>query len=381
MTINENNSAKLKVSLLSKGINFNLDLFRNYKKAFYDNQFVYGKTSKYATPNHKFPQVLLLGDGVITALLRREDSPWNLKIVDQELILLFKDRFIKKVGLPERPPYFDKYLRDGTLSQSIIAVAGEDIPGFFFYPYCFYFSEGSPCSFCSLKDTRITVGKHMISEFNEEQIVEATRLFQNTHWRSIPLISITTGTTKTDEDLRQYVVKPIKIMYDTLDPKIPIHVLAHPPNSFSIIEEFKKAGVTSIAFNLEIFDKYIFEHICPGKSKYYSYTKWVESLEYARYVFGDFNAYCGLVWGFEPYANIINGYEYFLDKKIGIASNIWHADPKCIQKNHPHPSEAYILEIAKAQDELYSLYPDAKTIFPVSMRSTIDWEIYKGFFR
>ena len=170
-------------------------------------------------------------------------------------------------------------------------------------------------------------------------------------------------------------------MYEALDPKIPIHVLAHPPNDFGLVDEYKEAGVTTIAFDLEIFDRGLFEKICPGKEKYYGYDRWLQSLDYARDTFGDYKAFCGLIWGLEPPESTIKGNKYFLDRGIGIASNIFHADPKCILRNHEQPSEEDILKISRAQSDLYLRYPSAKTIFPVSMRSTLDWEIYRGDFR
>ena len=378
MSIDTTITAELKASLLAKGISFDLDLFKNIKKPFYDNQFVYGQTSEHVTPEYRFPQVLRLGDDIITALLRREDSPWNLRIEEGELQLYNTDEYVRTVELPERPPYFDKTLDSGTKSESIIAVAGEDTPGFFFCPDCYYFSKGKPCAFCSMKGTRNTVGKHMVSEFSEEDIVEATTLFQNTAWRDIPLISITTGTCKTDNETREKVIKPIRWMHEVLNPKIPVHLLTHPPNNYDLLEEFKDAGVTSIAFNLEVYDPQRFEQICPGKSEFYGYKKWIEALIQARDVFGEYNVFCGLIWGLESPESTIKGHQYFLEEKIGIASNIFHADPKSVLKKHQHPTEEQILYIARAESDLFKKYPHSKTIFPVSMRSTLDWEVYRG---
>jgi len=162
MSIDKTITLELKASLLAKGIDFDLDLFKQIQKPFYDNQFVYGKTSKSVTPKHKFPQVLKLGNGIISALLRREGSPWNLRFEDGEVQLYENNEHIRTVELPERPAYFDKTLTDGTKSESIIAVAGEDTPGFFLYPDCYYFPKGNPCGFCSMINTRRTVGKYMV---------------------------------------------------------------------------------------------------------------------------------------------------------------------------------------------------------------------------
>ena len=47
-------------------------------------------------------------------------------------------------------------------------------------------------------------------------------------------------------------------------------------------------------------------------------------------------------------------------------------------RNHKHLSEEDIVRIAKEEYLLFVQYPEMKTIFDCSMRSTIDWEIKKG---
>jgi len=267
--MNLKKTLELKVSLLSEGIDFDIDLFRNIKELFYDNQFVYGKTSSHVTPKHRFPQVILLRHNVIVAILRRENSPWKLKLKNEHIHLYYKNNFIQIIHLPERPRYFDKELSDGTKSESIIAVAGENTPGFFLYPKCFYFSSGDQCKFCSMEGTRKTVGKYMTSNFTRENLIEATDLFINTKWRDIPLISITTGTCKSDDETMTHIIEPLYNIQEVLKKDINIHLLAHPPNDFKLIDEYKKAGVTTIAFNLEVFDRNIFQNICSGKNIHY----------------------------------------------------------------------------------------------------------------
>jgi len=189
------------------------------------------------------------------------------------------------------------------------------------------------------------------------------------------------GTCQTDDETREKVIKPIKLMYDALEEKIPIHILAHPPNDYNLIEEFKEAGVTSIAFNLEVYNRQRFEEVCPGKAKYYGYDHWEEALMQAKDVFGEFQVYCGLVRGLESPESTIVGHKYFLERGIGIASNIFHADPKSILRTFPHPTEEQILQIARAESDIYKQNPQVGTIFSVSMRSTLDWEVHRGDLR
>jgi len=373
--------AELKISLLSKGVAFDLDLFTNLDKDFYENQFVYDQTSKGVQRRNRVPQVLCLENKVISAILRRDSSPWNLRHAGNKLELYFEDLPAKVVGLPEKPPYFGVRLSDGTLSENVIAVAGEATPGFFLYPHCDYFSKSKPCKFCSLEGTRRTVGKEMVSELSKEQIAEATKLFQKTPWKDIPIISITTGTFLDCDKGAEYVSERVKAVHNTLNPKIPIHLLTMPPHNLDLINLYKEAGVTSLAFNIEVFDRDIFRDICPGKEQFYSYDKMLQSFDFARQAFGDYNVFCGFIWGLEPEKSTIEGYKYFLDRGISISSNVFHSDPRSAFAKKPHPSEETIRALCRAQTRLYQEYPEARIIFPVSMRSTLDFEIFRGDFK
>ena len=378
--IDPNLEIELKTSLLSKGVCFPIDLFSNFKGEFYANKYVYGNTSR-VNLSHRVPQVLLLGERVISAVLRRENTPWTLGIEDGEITLSYKGEFVKTLGLPEVPAYFGKTLSDGTRTEEFISVAGEDTPGYFIFPECYYFDIGSPCGFCSLKGTRNSVAKDLATTFDRERVTEATILFQKTPWRDIPIVSFTAGTALTDDETMEHIIAPIRFTYEALNPKIPIHALVHPPHDFELIEEYKKAGVTTIAFNIEVYDRKLFKKICPGKDKEYGYDKWMEAVEHARDVFGRYKVYCGLVWGLEPPNSSMEGHAYFAERGIGIASNEFHNDPKSVMQKHPHPSEMDILKIGRHLSSLYQQHPDCNTIFPMSMRSTIDWEIRRGDLR
>jgi len=363
---------------MSKGINFPLETFREAKQRYYENTYGYCISNKHVQRSDRLPQVLLLGDDLVVSVLRRETSPWNLRFDDDVLNLYGGNEFHQVLHLPEALPFFGQVLSDGTRTEDVISAYGAVTPGFFLYPDCHYFDKGKPCSFCSLRKARKTVGRPLVTEVSSQRVAEATKIIQNSGW-NIPMITNTCGTPIDDEGMRRTILAPLKALYDTTDPKIKIHLLAHPPNDFLMINEFKNAGVTSIAFNLEVYDRKSFTKICPGKDQYYGYDKWWEALEYAKNVFGEYQVYCGLVWGVEPIEASMEGMEAILERGIGLATNVFHADPGSVMARHPHPSEDFIGRLAQREAELYRKYPAARTIYDVSMRNTIDWEVYNGY--
>lgn len=378
---NHSLQAKLKMNLLCRGLDFTLDTFKGIKRPFYANQYVYGRTSRGADRIHQLPQVLGLGNGVISAVFQRNGSPWKIKVKDERVFLFHESEAIDELKLPEQPAYFGKILSNGQRSEDFIAVAGEATPGFFIYPECYYFSAGMPCRFCSLHHTRKTAGKKMATQFRLDIVSEAVKLFQSIPWKKIPIISVTTGTFSDNNDGARYTARIIKSIYNALNPKIPIHILAMPPDSIELIELYREAGASSIAFNIEVFDRSLFKNICPGKNKLFGYDKILNSLEYAVNIFGPYNTFCGFVWGLESLESLLEGYRWCLDRGISISSNVFHADQGSMFAKRKHPNEEYVLELCEAQTALYKEFPNARPIFPVSMRSTLDWEIHRGDFR
>jgi bacteriochlorophyllide c C-7(1)-hydroxylase len=381
MNSNRAETFEMKASLLSQGIRFDLDLFRTLDQDYYENTYGYCITNRHARREHRIPQVLLLDHDLVVSVLRRENSPWNLRIENDAVNLYFQDEFRQTVQLPGALPFFGKRLSDGSLSDDIISVSGAVTPGFFFYGDCHYFDKGLPCGFCSLRHARATAGNRMVRRFDPVQIRESVHLIQNSNWRTIPLFTNTCGTPDNDEDVRRHIIEPLRNLYEAQKPKVPIHVLVHPPNDLKLLWEFKAAGVTSIGLNIEIFDRKLFREICPGKDEYYGYDKWWEALETAIEVFGEYRAFCGLVWGLEPLECAMEGMDYILSKRIGLSTNVFHADPGSVLAKCPQPPAEDIMKLSRYESDLFVKYPQARTIYSVSMRNTLDWEIHQGYLR
>jgi hypothetical protein len=359
-------------------MDFPIDMFVETQRKYYENTYGYCITNRDVRREDRIPQVLRLGDALVVSVLRRPGSPWSLRFDGDDLNLYRDGAFAQSVDLPEALPFFGKTLTDGTRTDDIISAYGAETPGFFLYPDCHYFDKGKPCGFCSLRKARRTVGKPLVTQITPQRMAETTRHIQTSGW-SIPMITNTCGTPVDDAGTRTAILEPLAAMNAAAEPKVKIHVLAHPPHDLSLIEEYRAAGVTSIAFNLEVYDRATFARVCPGKNEYYGYDRWWEALDYARDVFGEYNVYCGLVWGVEPLEGSMEGMEAILDRGIGLATNVFHADPGSVMAKHPQPSEEEITRLAECEAGLYRRYPRARTIYDISMRNTIDWEIHNGY--
>jgi len=367
-----------KISIISSGIDYDYNIFKDTALKYYENTYGYCITNQGVKREHRIPQVLYLPNDLVVSVLCRKNSPWTLKFKNEELQLFYKGNYKYNVELPAPLPFFGKVLSDGTRTEDLISAYGARTPGFFFYPDCYYFTESKACTFCSLREARKTVARPLEKKFTRQRMLEATTHIMNSGW-DIPMITNTCGTPRSDDAVRKLIIEPLKAINERKGKNTKMHLLAHPPEDFSVFQEFKDAGVTSIALNIEVYNRKSFKEICPGKDQLYGYDKWWDSLEYAKEVFGEYEVYCGIIWGIEPLESSKEGMEDILSRKIGLATNVFHADPGTPLENHPQPSEKEIMELAEWENVLYKKYTDAKTIYDISMRNTIDWEIHNNY--
>ena len=69
-------------------------------------------------------------------------------------------------------------------------------------------------------------------------------------------------------------------------------------------------GADSVLYNLEIFDKGLFEIICPGRSELIGRKRYLDALEYAASIFPNGTVASHLIVGLEPPGSTIKGVDF-----------------------------------------------------------------------
>jgi hypothetical protein len=136
--------------------------------------------------------------------------------------------------------------------------------------------------------------------------------------------------------------------------------------------ELKKQGVDAVCFNLEIWDKDLWEKICPGKSKFVGRENWLQGLTDAVDVFGSGNVMSAFVSGIEvlpPYGYSaqkaheasLEGAEWLLQRGvISLFTLYWPRDMNEFEKNSG-PIHDYFLDLSY---EYYKLRKQYKLEIP-----------------
>ncbi len=373
------NPAHLKVALLAQGISIESQAV--FASSLYaENQFPYGYSNEEVKQYPSVPAELILPQDVYCGLHLKKESPWKLSIKNHAFGLWYKDKLVAPVDFVPRPQFYGKQLSTGQLCEKVAVLYGnKHILSFFTRGYCYYFSIGKQCKFCSLNPTRNSLGKHNELFIKPSVAQEAAQLaFQNSN--DIRYVNHCSGTHKDNNLGLQFQIDVLKAIAAVTPKGVKQHMLTMPPDNLDMLEDLKKAGLHTVNFALEVFDKKKFEVICKGKHTLYGRNKFFEAFKNAVSVFGNGNSYCNFVGGLEPVESMIEGFEYLASIGVVPSINVFHPDPQSAFHDRKPPTINYLLRMARAQGKIYQKNK-FKPIYPVGgTRNSLDTEVWRGFF-
>lgn len=379
MKIDINNPAHAKLMLLSQGVNFSNDILIDVGNKFSENRYYYNTSNDPQQFTNLLPSEILLPKNVESSIYFNKASLLSIRHSNNKFALFYKDDLIFPIRFNPRPRFFDKTISNQIQCKQILSMYGRYILAIFFNSYCHFFDKNLGCKFCSLKYSRMNLGKDNLSIITLKQFSEAIKIaFQNEN--RIKYMMYTAGT-HVDEDISyKEQINILKIAKRIVPKTIQHHSTMMPTLNDTLMEKVKKAGLDSIAFDIEVFDKNIFSVLCPGKQQYFGYDNFLESFRLAKKIFGKNNIKTGFVGGLEPLASLAEGMDYFGRQGISIAVNVFHPDPNTSLANHPRPTIDYLIKMACLQKNIYEKYK-LIPVFPTGgRRSSLDTEIYRGFF-
>lgn len=139
------------------------------------------------------------------------------------------------------------------------------------------------------------------------------------------------------------------------------------------VRKFKDAGIRIYHPNYEVWDKELFEKICPGKTRYVGRDTWIRRIVDSAEIMGPENVIPNFVggvelskpWGFktvdEAVASTAAGLEFFMSKGIAPRFTTWCPEPfttlTTVAEQEPVPLEYFckLLTVWKEIHEKHSL--------------------------
>ncbi|MEI7616348.1 MAG: radical SAM protein [Actinomycetota bacterium] len=380
MKIDLKNPAHIKLLLLSKGVNFKDSDLLGVGSKYSENRYYYNISNEVSQFKNQLPSEILLPKHIESSMYFNPDSELRLKTNGNKIGLFRKNDFLCRIYFNPRPNFFDKKINNDLVCKQVVSMYGRHILALFSNAYCFYFMDGNQCKFCSLQPSRQSIGKQNINLITPEIAKKAVKIALKNDGKRIKYIMYTCGTNRNEEKSymeQSQIIKAVRAIYNT---KGAHHLTIMPTVNDKLLVNIKKAGLDSIAFDIEVFDESLFQQYCPGKQKYFGRDNFLLSFKIARSIFGHNNVKAGFVGGLEPLDSMKEGMEFFGSQGVSIAVNVFHPDVNTEFSNKPRPEVEYLLKMAKMQSEIYIKYK-LKSVFPVGgRRSSLDTEIYRNFF-
>ena len=270
-------------------------------------------------------------------------SPFTIDVYNNELILLLDDHMISKVKIDFIPnKLVDKRTKNGVPFESIINLATDRIrinPA----PVCIYKINNLECKFCNLPKQN--------EKYDIEDIKEVIDYcLENIEFRHF---LIGGGTYSLDGgweliiDITKYIRKKC-----TKD----IYLMTIPPYNISILEELKKAGITEVAFNLEMFDRVLAENIMPGKGKI-PIRQYMKCFEQAVKLWGNTGRVRSLlIYGFEKEDKFLKGIEELCKLGVEPIISIFRPLEQTYFESYAPPSTIEIISLYNKCKEITDKY-------------------------
>ncbi|MBI4333556.1 MAG: hypothetical protein HY673_20020 [Chloroflexi bacterium] len=228
----------------------------------------------------KLPAICYLEDGTRQGTMVQTriygESPYLIDLVDGEFKLFWNDEDLMKVRFQPVPEYYERKI-DGVPMREIVFCAGDLL----FLPanrFCEYFARDRQCLYCDLTPFAHALkkeGEPMVLRKKAEQA--ALVLEVGLHEANFRHIFITGGTFFT-----RYQGKTELEWYIELLNTIRERLRLWYPTSFQLSAQddegwkrVRETGVPTIEPNIEVWDKRLFEIICPGKAEHVGYDQWI----------------------------------------------------------------------------------------------------------
>lgn len=213
-----------------------------------------------------------------------------------------------EVSLVEKPSFYNRRTSTGVPFSNIASVHGSYTvitPS----PRCDFFNRSIECKYCA-GNFDVTGRDGVV--YSIEEVLEAVEAVLKEKASEIIYFSI--GFSENDDGgigfLKPYILA-VKKSFNCL-----VAVEALPPKKNHWIDETYALGADSILYNLEIFDKELFEIICPGRATLIGQKRYFEALEHAAKVFPNGTVASHLIVGLEPPGSTCMGIDYLTD--IGV---------------------------------------------------------------
>lgn len=364
--------AILKTDLLRQGISFSKEALEVCKGAKPKSYFIFSfdraeQKDLSELERRAVPEEIALVGGpydlkrTIVSVRVNPKSPYR---IDGDLQLHADDLHLSDIQLPQFPAYYGTPLANG---KPVADIAPTIEWGYLIYltafRLCQYFGAEEECQFCDINHNyrqQKHVGRPYTGVKSVEEILEALAIIEERDTERLSHAYTVTGGSVTSQLNGMREAEFYAQYARAIEKKFPGRwigkavVQALPEDEVQIL---KDSGYTIYHPNYEVWDKRLFEALCPGKARYIGRNEWVRRILNAAKIFGAENVIPNFVAGIEmsrPHgfttvdeaiASTSEGLDYFMSHGVLPRFTVWCVEPNTeLSKSNdgPPPLDYYV---------------------------------------
>ena len=288
----------LKVSLLYQGIQVDEEVYAEFE----------GKARLSKSPYYCSSMII---DGQISCLLSptKQQTPFRLTLQDGKPVITHNGNHLTEITFHEKSSYHQQITSGGTPFPYIGVLAGWDTLTFACLWKCEITQSGGACGFCH-------TGVHSSPNHSLDEMMEVIRYATEVSPKT-KILKMTAGSTFNPKaEIDRYVKILNKIDKTFGIDKVPTVIYLTPPTDVKHLDPLFDAGVGWVACDLDIWDKTLFEKICPGKARINTRQRYLDALYYIADKYGPNRACCVFVAGIEAADSLIEGQTVLAERGI-----------------------------------------------------------------
>lgn len=323
------------------------------------------------------------------------DSPYTVDMVDGQMKLLDLSekehpRPVASVKLRRPPKYYGLSFEDGRPYSEICPAPGWASSLFVtVLRNCQYWGDKEECKFCDInanvKEQKLLGRPYTVHKKVSDVVTVVEAAFADyiagtppteaggyeSVWEMGPKGCLISGGTVVDKvqgkDDADFYLQYVEAIKDKIGSRFPL-VLQTAAKERSGLKRLSQAGVDCHLANFEVWDKRLFQILCPGKESFIGRDEWIRRICESAEIFGEVGTHPGFVagvemaqpWGFKTVAEALKstteGLEFLMSHGAVPRPITWCVEPLSALAGHPMVPLEYLVQLNRNWYELWRKY-------------------------
>jgi hypothetical protein len=267
------------------------------------------------------PAELKLPSEVYCQIRENTDANFRLRIIENNLVIQDRqNKIVSPADFVALPPFSKNHSSDGTAFAKIVVYNGPCNLNFTWNYFCDYFRTKTECRFCNLTPAQDFYPEENISNSykSAKQIADVIEVAKKHHSDIKSIVTRGTPHEKHGMGGTVQIMEELERGFSSTNGRDRTKLLmtVSPTKDISDVKRLYDAGVHSVSFNLEVFDRGYWKAIVPGKDLHIGRDLWERSLIEAVKHFGTGKVFSALIAGLEPAKTLLEGIHWLCDRGI-----------------------------------------------------------------